>query len=58
MNTSLTSPEQFDFPFKPYQIQYEFMKKLYQLIESRSLGIFESPTGTVSHFIKVKILFK
>ncbi|GJQ82856.1 hypothetical protein Trydic_g2595 [Trypoxylus dichotomus] len=42
----LKAPEVFDFPFKPYQIQHEFMKNLYEVIENRNLGIFESPTGT------------
>ncbi|KAI4463622.1 dna repair dead helicase rad3/xp-d subfamily member [Holotrichia oblita] len=42
----LHAPDSFDFPFKPYQIQHEFMTKLYEVIESKSLGVFESPTGT------------
>lgn len=41
-------PDQFDFPFTPYPIQHEFMSKLYEVIENRKFGIFESPTGTVS----------
>jgi chromosome transmission fidelity protein 1 len=37
----------YKFPFQPYDIQYEFMKSLYQVIEEGKVGIFESPTGTV-----------
>jgi len=39
--------EDFHHPFKPYQIQTDFMKALYATLESKSIGIFESPTGTV-----------
>lgn len=39
---------EFPFPFKPYDIQQKFMKELYLTLEKRGLGIFESPTGTVS----------
>lgn len=42
----LETPESFDFPFTPYGIQREFMENLYAVIESRQIGIFESPTGT------------
>lgn len=45
---SLTPPAQFDFPFAPYSIQHEFMVSLYNTLENGKLGIFESPTGTVS----------
>jgi hypothetical protein len=39
----------FSFPYPtPYQIQIEFMTHLFTTIEDRKLGIFESPTGTVS----------
>lgn len=44
----LEPPTQFDFPFFPYSIQHEFMANLYNVLENRRLGIFESPTGTVS----------
>lgn len=40
----------FPFPFKPYDIQEKFMKELYFTLEQQKLGIFESPTGTVSSF--------
>jgi len=42
-------PEDFHHPFHPYQIQTDFMKALYSTLESKSIGIFESPTGTVIH---------
>lgn len=37
---------QFNHPFKPYNIQNEFMLALYETLESKKIGIFESPTGT------------
>lgn len=40
-------PETFAFPFPPYDIQQKFMKVLYNTLENKLLGIFESPTGTV-----------
>ncbi|XP_012276838.1 ATP-dependent DNA helicase DDX11 isoform X2 [Orussus abietinus] len=39
-------PEDFPFPFSPYNIQKEFMRNLYMCLENGHLGIFESPTGT------------
>ena len=38
----------FPFPFPPYDIQDDFMKTLYHVLENGEVGIFESPTGTVS----------
>ena len=38
----------FPFPFPPYDIQEDFMKTLYGVLENGGVGIFESPTGTVS----------
>ena len=38
----------FPFPFPPYDIQEDFMKTLYRVLENGGVGIFESPTGTVS----------
>lgn len=46
--SELRPPEEFPFPFKPYDIQKAFMKKLYETLEGGNIGIFESPTGTVS----------
>lgn len=44
------SDQDFGFPFKPYAIQEEFMKELYNLLDQKKIGIFESPTGTVCQF--------
>lgn len=41
-----TSHETFHHPYQPYNIQLDFMQKLYQCIENGHVGIFESPTGT------------
>lgn len=38
----------FPFPFQPYPIQERFMEALYAVLEQGKVGIFESPTGTVS----------
>lgn len=38
---------QFPFPFKPYDIQEQFMRALYRTLNQGKVGIFESPTGTV-----------
>ncbi|KAI7576699.1 hypothetical protein KC343_g22069, partial [Hortaea werneckii] len=36
----------FHHPFQPYDIQQQFMEAMYECIEDRKVGIFESPTGT------------
>lgn len=46
----LEPPSRFLFPFTPYEIQHDFMTKLYSTLENKKLGIFESPTGTVSYY--------
>lgn len=46
MTTSLNQPNDFDFPFQPYDIQQKLMNKLYQVLVNKKIGIFESPTGT------------
>jgi chromosome transmission fidelity protein 1 len=43
MEPSQTS---FCHPYQPYAIQLEFMQNLYRCIEDKTVGIFESPTGT------------
>ena len=35
----------FHHPFRPYKVQEEFMEAMYQCLERRQVGIFESPTG-------------
>lgn len=42
----LPTPVDFEFPHQPYAIQQQFMTALYECIERRQIGIFESPTGT------------
>ena len=44
----LQPPCSFPFPFVPYEIQNDFMHHLYETLEKGKIGIFESPTGTVS----------
>ncbi len=36
----------FPFPFKPYDTQSLLMENIYECIDSSSVGVFESPTGT------------
>jgi chromosome transmission fidelity protein 1 len=36
----------FHHPYEPYEIQYQFMNAVYDCLEDRKVGIFESPTGT------------
>lgn len=35
-----------NFPFKPYSIQLDFMRELYECVSHGKMGLFESPTGT------------
>lgn len=42
---SLSTPDTFNFPYQPYDIQHGFMQALYSVIEHSKIGIFESPTG-------------
>lgn len=43
----LPVPSDFSFPYAPpYRIQIDFMKQLFTVLESKAIGIFESPTGT------------
>ena len=46
MEAKLVPPEEFQFPFEPYDIQKDFMTELFNCLQAGKLGIFESPTGT------------
>ena len=46
MESELVPPEEFQFPFEPYDIQKDFMTELFNCLQAGKLGIFESPTGT------------
>lgn len=39
------SKRDFHHPYKPYDIQLQFMNALYDCVEDGKVGIFESPTG-------------
>ena len=41
-------PVFFPFPFSPYDIQEDFMHTLFDVLNNGEVGIFESPTGTVT----------
>lgn len=53
----------FHHPYEPYGIQETFMEAVYQTLENKQIGIFESPTGTVSrrlpsvHRINIHVMF-
>ena len=55
--SDLEPPEDFGFPFAPYDIQVDFMKALFITLEKKKLGIFESPTGTVESFVFINLLW-
>jgi chromosome transmission fidelity protein 1 len=54
MENITTQMEKLDFhhPYTPYDVQEQFMKTVYDVLESGKgqVGILESPTGTVSDF--------
>lgn len=35
-----------DFPFKPYDIQKDYMSKVIECIQNETTAVLESPTGT------------
>ena len=37
----------FHHPYKPYPVQEQFMRIVYDVLEKGHVGILESPTGTV-----------
>lgn len=41
----MTTGKGFGHPYKPYEIQIQFMEALYDALEHKKIGIFESPTG-------------
>ncbi|XP_022954242.1 ATP-dependent DNA helicase DDX11 isoform X1 [Cucurbita moschata] len=41
-----TKPEFPAFPYKPYSIQFDFMKALYKFLNKGGISMLESPTGT------------
>lgn len=43
-------PIDFHHPYTPYDVQLEFMRAVYSVLEAGSgqVGILESPTGTVT----------
>ncbi|CAI5725771.1 unnamed protein product [Peronospora effusa] len=44
--TSEMDGEFFSFPYHPYSIQLDLMRQIWNTLEQRHCGIFESPTGT------------
>lgn len=48
--------QKFEYPFEPYPNQLDFSEQLYKMIDLGSIGIFESPTGTVSIFCQLSNL--
>ncbi|RDX47561.1 DNA repair helicase [Lentinus brumalis] len=47
MSLRLPTPTEFPaFPFKPYDIQSDLMRQVYDSIEDHKVAIMESPTGT------------
>lgn len=38
--------KKFHHPFTPYDVQLDFMRRLYTVLDSSAIGVFESPTGT------------
>lgn len=34
------------FPYPPYEIQQQLMARVYEALQDRLIGLFESPTGT------------
>lgn len=44
-----TAPTDFHHPYQPYDVQLDFMRTVYDVLEKGAgqVGILESPTGTV-----------
>lgn len=45
------TPIDFHHPYTPYNVQLDFMRTVYDVLEKGNgqVGILESPTGTVRH---------
>ena len=48
--------DEFPFPFTPYKVQQDFMKQLYNTLENKRVGIFESPTGTGQNYVVFTVI--
>lgn len=46
--SNVNAPPAIPFPFEPYEVQTQLMRKIYDTLENGRIGVFESPTGTVS----------
>jgi chromosome transmission fidelity protein 1 len=45
---SRSAVRDFHHPYTPYAIQETFMSTVYDVLDQGTIGILESPTGTVS----------
>jgi hypothetical protein len=45
----------FPMPFQPYRVQQALMQQLWDAIQERQIGVFESPTGTVRSWLWSKL---
>ncbi|CAG9312683.1 unnamed protein product [Blepharisma stoltei] len=48
----------FNFPYKPYDVQLDLMNELYRTLDTKKVGIFESPTGTGKSLSIISSSFK
>lgn len=39
------------FPFKPYSVQEEYMRKVIECLQNGQHGVLESPTGILIHVL-------
>lgn len=46
--TDEMEPDFPEFPYKPYSIQFDFMKALYKSLNKGGISMLESPTGLSS----------
>jgi chromosome transmission fidelity protein 1 len=38
------------FPYPPYEIQQQLMINVYEALQQKQVGLFESPTGTAARW--------